>query len=211
MPWKVGTPMSLRKEFIALAQSDGVNMSELCRRMEISRKTGYKWLRRYAQAGGQSLHDLPRRPHSSPQQTSREMEELVVALRQAHPTKGAHVLARMLQDRGYTGVPAKSTITAILRRHGLIDESEAAKHTPYVRFERAEPNELWQMDFKGTHCRATPPLPSVHPPGRSLSLQPGAAGLCQRAGKHGPRPPHPRLSALRLASGHADGQRLPLG
>ena len=78
MPWKVGTPMSLRKEFIALAQSDGVNMSELCRRMEISRKTGYKWLRRYAQAGGQSLHDLPRRPHTSPQQTSREMEELVV-------------------------------------------------------------------------------------------------------------------------------------
>ena len=55
----------------------------------------------------------------------------------------------MLQDRGYTGVPAKSTITAILRRHRLIDESEAAKHTPYVRFERAEPNELWQMDFKG--------------------------------------------------------------
>ena len=141
--------MSLRKEFIALAQSDGVNMSELCRRMEISRKTGYKWLRRYAQAGGQSLHDLPRRPHSSPQQTSREMEERIIALRQAHPTKGAHVLARMLQDRGYTGVPAKSTITAILRRHGLIDESEAAKHTPYVRFERAEPNELWQMDFKG--------------------------------------------------------------
>ena len=46
-------------------------------------------------------------------------------------------------------MPAKSTITAILRRHGLIDESEAAKHTPYVRFERAEPNELWQMDFKG--------------------------------------------------------------
>ena len=104
MPWKVGTPMSLRKEFIALAQSDGVNMSELCRRMEISRKTGYKWLRRYAQAGGQSLHDLPRRPHSSPQQTSREMEERIIALRQAHPTKGAHVLARMLQDRGYTGV-----------------------------------------------------------------------------------------------------------
>ena len=75
MPWKVGTPMSLRKEFIALAQSDGVNMSELCRRMEISRKTGYKWLRRYAQAGGQSLHDLSKRPHTSPQQTSREMEE----------------------------------------------------------------------------------------------------------------------------------------
>ena len=149
MPWKVGTHMSLRKEFIALAQSDGVNMSELCRRMGISRKTGYKWLRRYVQGGGHSLHDLSKRPHTSPQQTSREMEERIIALRQAHPTKGAHVLARMLRDRGYAGVPAKSTITAILRRHGLIDEVEAAKHAPYVRFERAEPNELWQMDFKG--------------------------------------------------------------
>ena len=103
MPWKVGTHMSLRKEFIALAQSDGVNLSELCRRMGISRKTGYKWLRRYWQGGEDSLHNLSKRPHTSPQQTSREMEERIIALRQAHPTKGAHVLARMLHDRGLCG------------------------------------------------------------------------------------------------------------
>ena len=44
MPWKVETVMSARKEFIALAQVDGVNMSELCRRMKVSRNTGYKWV-----------------------------------------------------------------------------------------------------------------------------------------------------------------------
>ena len=43
MPWKVEPVMSQRKEFVALAQSEGVSMSELCRRIGISRKTGYKW------------------------------------------------------------------------------------------------------------------------------------------------------------------------
>ena len=47
MPWRVETVMSQRKEFVALARSEGVIMSELCLRSGISRKTGYKWLRRY--------------------------------------------------------------------------------------------------------------------------------------------------------------------
>ena len=42
MPWKVASAMSQREEFVALAQSEGVNMSELCLRSGISRKTGYK-------------------------------------------------------------------------------------------------------------------------------------------------------------------------
>ena len=100
-------------------------MSELCRRMEISRKTGYKWLRRYA------LHDLPRCPHSSPQRTSREMEELVVAA----PDACAHVLCRLYGRACQEHDHAQT--------NGLIDESEAAKHTPYVRFERAASCGRW--------------------------------------------------------------------
>ena len=149
MPWKVETVMSRRRELVTLAQLDGADMSELCRRNGISRKTGYKWLRRYLEGGDESLQDLSRRPHRSPNRTSSEMEQVVVELRREHPTKGGHVLARMLKDRRYDGVPSKSTITAVLRRHGLIDPAESAKRQPYKRFERDEPNELWQMDFKG--------------------------------------------------------------
>ena len=149
MPWKVETRMSAREEFIALAASGAVRMSELCGRFTISRKTGYKWLRRYASGGAQSLRDRSHRTHTCPHRTRPALEERIIALRQVHPTKGAHVLARMLQDQGVTDVPAKSTISAILKRHGLIDPTESAKHTPYVRFERPQPNELWQLDFKG--------------------------------------------------------------
>ena len=149
MPWKVDTVMSQRKEFVILAQAEGANMSELCRRSGISRKTGYKWLGRHAEGGDMGLYDLSKRPHHSPNRTSPQIEQAVVALRLEHPTKGAHVIARMLQDRGYDQAPSKSTITAILRRYGLIEPAESAKRMPYRRFEHAEPNDLWQMDFKG--------------------------------------------------------------
>jgi len=149
MPWKVETVMSRRKELVTLAVSEGVNMSELCRRGGVSRKTGYKWLRRYRERGDRGLHDLSRRPHQSPNRTSDEMEQAVVELRREHPTKGSHVLAQMLKDRRYDPVPSKSTVTATLKRHGLIDPAESAKRQPYKRFEHEEPNQLWQMDFKG--------------------------------------------------------------
>lgn len=149
MPWVVETLMSAREEFIALALGGAMSMSELCERFSISRKTGYKWLLRYAEAGADGLHDRSHRTHSCPHRTSREMEERIIVLRLTHQSKGAHVLHRMLLDQGYTDVPAKSTIQAILKRNGLIPEAESAKHTPQVRFEYPLPNDLWQMDFKG--------------------------------------------------------------
>ena len=149
MPWKVETVMSQRKEFVTLARMDEANMSEMCRRFGISRKTGHKWLRRYLEEGDGGLEDLSKRPRRSPNRTGEEMEQAVVDLRLEHPTKGSHVLARMLRSRGYAQVPSKSTITSILRRRGLIEPRESAKSTPYKRFEHPHPNDLWQMDFKG--------------------------------------------------------------
>ena len=122
---------------------------ELCRREGISRKTAYKWLRRYREGGDQGLRDLSRRLLRSPNRTSDEMEQAVMDLRREHPRKGSDVLARMLKDRRYGPVPSKSTVTATLRRHGLIEPAGSDKRQPYKRFEHDEPNQLWQMDLKG--------------------------------------------------------------
>lgn len=51
MPWKECDSMSLREEFASLAMSESANISFLCRRFGISRKTGYKWLHRYREQG----------------------------------------------------------------------------------------------------------------------------------------------------------------
>ena len=51
MAWKDVSPMSQRAEFVVLATAEGANVSALCRRFGVSRKTGDKWLSRYAAEG----------------------------------------------------------------------------------------------------------------------------------------------------------------
>jgi transposase InsO family protein len=147
MPWKESELMDLRREFVELALKDGSKMTELCIGFAVSRKTGYKWLERYRAEGVVGLEDQSRRPKSSPNQTSASIEELVISLRETHPAWGSRKLRRCLQDKGVAGVPAASTITEILRRREKLTKPERAGK--FIRFERSEPNELWQMDFKG--------------------------------------------------------------
>ncbi|WP_156124249.1 helix-turn-helix domain-containing protein, partial [Achromobacter sp. RTa] len=66
MPWSPVTVNDQKTEFVALAGQANANMSELCRRFGISRKTGYKWLGRHEQHGPAGLEPLSRRPrHTS--------------------------------------------------------------------------------------------------------------------------------------------------
>lgn len=127
----------------------GANVSELCRRFGISRKTGYKYLARYCAAGTEALADASRRPRRSPWRTAASIEQALLELRQAHPAWGARKLLRRLRDLGYDELPAPSTGHTILQRAGCIAPEESAKHKGFIRFEREHPNSLWQMDFKG--------------------------------------------------------------
>ncbi len=149
MPWEEVSVMSQRREFVELSQREGAQVRELCRRFGISPTTGYKWLERRRVGGEAALADLSRRPHSSPRRTGPEIEEMVLKVRDDHPAWGGRKLRAWLSARGHELLPSPSTITAILRRHGRIDPSEGAKHRAWQRFEHPEPNQLWQMDFKG--------------------------------------------------------------
>jgi transposase InsO family protein len=77
------------------------------------------------------------------------VEAKVVAIRREHPAWGGRKIHHRLLALGQAIVPAPSTITGILHRHGLMDPAESAKHKPFVRFEHEHPNDLWQMDFMG--------------------------------------------------------------
>jgi len=147
MPWKAWTAMSLRLEFVNFAMNEDSNISELCRRFEVSRKTGYKWINRYR--AGDPLSDQSRKPHTSPQKTGNDLEQAVLRVRQLHPAWGGRKIQRRLENLGWPAVPAPSTITAILHRNGCINPAESLKHTAWQRFQSPTPNDLWQMDYKG--------------------------------------------------------------
>jgi transposase InsO family protein len=141
--------MSERWDFMTLFAQDGVNRRELCRRFQISPTLGYRLLERYRQDGAGGLVDRSSRPQHSPERTPEATEAEVLAVRDVHPAWGGRKIRRRLQDLGKQKVPSASTITTILQRHGRIDAAESSKHRAWERFERAAPNELWQMDFKG--------------------------------------------------------------
>jgi transposase InsO family protein len=120
-------------------------VAEACRRFGISRKTGHKWLRRFDEDSAQVLADRSRRPHFSPRRTAQDVEQAILKVRDDFgwgPRKiRAYLISRM------PGLPSVRTCAQILERHGRV-------HTPLpspppVPFERAQPNELWQCDFKG--------------------------------------------------------------
>ncbi len=149
MPWKERTKMSLRLEFVKFALAQDSNIAELCRRFDISRKTGYKWIKRYLQLGEAGLVDHSRKPKASPNQTSDTLVNAILQVRKHHPAWGGRKIRKYLLNQGWQQVPAPSTITAILKRNGHIDANESLKHTALQRFEARAPNDLWQMDYKG--------------------------------------------------------------
>lgn len=146
--------MSQRHEFVMLFEQEGVNRRELCRRFGISPTIGYRLWSRWRQEGAPGLADRSRRPQRSPMRTTAAIEELVLAVRDKHPAWGGRKIRRRLQDLEHQAVPSAGTITAILHRHGRIAAAASAGHQPFERFERAAPNELWQMDYKGHFATA---------------------------------------------------------
>jgi transposase InsO family protein len=132
-----------------LASGQAIPFTDLCRRFGVSRKTGYKWLERFDRDGHAGLIDRSRRPRHSPARTPPDVERAVLRVRDAHPAWGGRKIRRVLLNRGHPAVPAASTITMILQRHGLISDQSSRQHQSWQRFEHPRPNDLWQMDFKG--------------------------------------------------------------
>ena len=150
MPWRECSTMSSREEFLTLAEQPGVSFSQLCERFGISRKTGYKWLRRYREGGVGGLADRSRRPQHSPGRSGSVTEGQVLAIRDEYGW-GARKIKWCLERAG--GRPlAKSTVHSILLRHGRVPDAPGKTAGAYRRFEKERPNQLWQMDFKGHFC-----------------------------------------------------------
>jgi transposase InsO family protein len=148
MPFVERDAMSLRKEFVELAKLPGANILSLARRFSISRTTAYKWINRVQEDPVGGLQERSRRPKRSPSRSQEAVVQRVIELRDEFHWGGRKVRA-VLAREGWIAPPAPSTITSILHRHGRIASEDSAKRKEFVRFERTEPNALWQMDFKG--------------------------------------------------------------
>lgn len=152
MPWKECSVMDERVRFVARLL-EGEAMSDVCREFGISRKTGYKIFNRYKEQGLHALDDRSRRPVRYANQLPAAIESLIVTCKREKPHWGARKIREMLVRRldHDVRIPAKSTIHAVMHRHGLVKVAgrprSRATGTPLSA--GTSPNALWCVDFKG--------------------------------------------------------------
>jgi transposase InsO family protein len=152
MPWKECSVMEERLRFVAKLL-DGESMTEVCREFGISRKTGYKIFNRYKESGLEALSDRSRRPVRYANQLAPQIQSLVVRLKREKPHWGARKIRELLVRRldQDLRIPAKSTIHAVLHRHGLVKgiHRRRRRASGTELSSGAAPNDLWCTDFKG--------------------------------------------------------------
>lgn len=153
MPWQETSPVDQRERFIQDHLLDLYTMVELCARYGVSRKTGYKWLDRFDEAGRQGLGDRSRAPHRCPHRITSEVAAVICAARRQHPSWGpAKLLAWLRPRHAALDWPAVSTAGDLLARRGLVKKRRRRRHYQHpgvVLPTTTQPNDLWTADFKG--------------------------------------------------------------
>lgn len=153
MPWNEQTPMDQKTQFLSEYLRGSLSFAEVCRRYEVSRKTGYKWIRRYDDEGPSGLVDRSRQPHSHPRQTPEAVRAAIVEQRRRHPSWGAKKLLRVLA-KAHPDIawPSRRTASEILARQGLVRQRVPRRkpsHPGKPTTVATAPNQLWCADFKG--------------------------------------------------------------
>lgn len=153
MPWKEHGVMEERWRFVDEWNTGDWNMAELCRFYGVTRATGYKWVGRYEAGGLDALRDGSRAPHKHPNAIPRETEDMVIAVREQHPSWGApKIRARLEREQVGETIPAESTIGAILKRNGLTvsrKRRRASRRATGPLGHAGAANAVWTADYKG--------------------------------------------------------------
>lgn len=157
MPWEVAAVSDRRAALVHQVRDLRRPMAAVCREFGVCRKTGYKWLARAQAAPDAALEDRPRRPIRSPARTAPELERAILSTHDRFGW-GARKLRAYLLTQGVPA-PAARTVHRVLERAGRVRSPEPAPAPPR-RFEHENPNDLWQIDFKGPIEVARRP---VHP------------------------------------------------
>jgi putative transposase len=153
MPWQETAPVEQRERFIDDHRLGLYEMTELCARYAVSRKTGYKWLARYDAGGRPALRDQSRAPHACPHKITEPIAQRLLAAKRQHPDWGPGKLLDWLRPRHPDILwPAVSTAGDLLARHGLVQKRRRRRplhHPGVVPPLTSAPNDLWAADFKG--------------------------------------------------------------
>jgi transposase InsO family protein len=149
--WADCAGMSLARVAVLQIVSKQLSVTAAAAEYGFSRRHLHRLLARYREGGLEALEPRSRRPRTNPLATSDELRERVIELRGRLSADGLDAgpvtIAWHLEREGLPA-PSTSTIRRILHQAGLITpEPRKRPRSSYLRFEMAQPNEMWQSDF----------------------------------------------------------------
>jgi transposase len=147
MPWEVLPVSELRTAFVHQILTLHRPFQQVCDDFSISRKTGYKWLGRYREGPGEGLKDRSRRPRRSPMQVDPALEEAILQVRDTYGW-GPRKIHAYMKNQGDVRCCIR-TVANVLKRRGRVGPRPRVETATIQFFERSQPHELWQCDFKG--------------------------------------------------------------
>jgi len=152
MPWRKTEPMDERIKLIG-NQLEGCSVTELSAIFGVSRKTVYKWIKRYHELGPEGLKELSRAPVGHPNQTDDAVVRRLIQTKREHMPWGPKKLLAHLKDREpAVAWPSVCTVEKWLKRHGLVKARRLHRRTPpYTQpfLDCDAPNKVWSADYKG--------------------------------------------------------------
>jgi transposase InsO family protein len=132
------TPRS-RAVIIDRVENEGWSVAETAAAFGVSERTVYKWRSRYRAGGFAALQDGQPTPRRIPHRTPEAKVARIVRLRRQR--------LRMWEIAWRVGVP-RSTVAAVLARHGLSRLPLTEQPPPVVRYQRDRAGELLHIDTK---------------------------------------------------------------
>ena len=154
MPWGNTCPMKERARFIVELRS-GRPVAQVCREFGISRKTGYKWIKRAEKPDPGGFHDF-RSGWQHPFLYDGCIIEEIIACRIRWPTWGPRKILAYLRNKSTGTVYPSITMVKNLFRDEGFTKKYKKKYQKYIYESRAPlremnaPNAVWTADFKGS-------------------------------------------------------------
>ena len=139
--------MDERRKLVFRALTLKEPISSLAIEFGVSRTTAHMWVKRGREQGVTQFQELSRKPLKLRESVSEDVVKKVLALKADREHWGAKKIHHALWADGDAPVCPR-TIGRILRQN-LGPTPKPVEHPSVGRYERAKPNELWQMDFKG--------------------------------------------------------------
>lgn len=152
MAWGVNKVEDQRLQAMMAYSSGLFSMTEVCRKYNISRKTAYKWFKRYSELGEEGLKDLSRAPLEPNRIYSQDQIERAINLKLLHKTWGPKkVLSSLMAEYPEENWPSPTHLYEVFKECHLVTPRRIRGRVPATAplGHVTSCNDTWGVDLKG--------------------------------------------------------------